>query len=104
MVVGQKALLACFILLLTLSAPMSMADTKSYTLPEGVTAFRPGPGQDIAEANCLACHSSDYISTQPPGFGKKFWEAEITKMRKAFGAQISEEDSAAIADYLARSY
>lgn len=101
---SQRNLLAFLFSLLTLSSPLSLAASKTYTLPEGVSAFRPGPGRDIAENNCLACHSSDYISTQPPGLGKKFWEAEVTKMRKAFGAQISEADAAAIADYLAQSY
>lgn len=101
---SQRALLAYLVAMLTLAAPTALAATKTYMLPEGVTAFRPGPGKDITENNCLVCHSSDYISTQPPGLGKKFWEEEVTKMRKAFGAQISEEDAAAIADYLARSY
>lgn len=100
----QRALLACLPWVLILNAPVSLAETKTYTLPEGVSSFKPGSGKDIAENNCLACHSSDYISTQPPGLGRKFWEAEVTKMRKAFGAQISDEDSALIVDYLARSY
>lgn len=101
---SRKAFLAYLVCAPTLAAPMSLAGTITYTLPEGVSTLRPGPGKDIAENNCLACHSSDYISTQPPHLGKKFWEAEVAKMRKAFGAQISEEDSAVIADYLARSY
>lgn len=101
---SRRAFLACLVSVLPLTATISLAATKTYTLPEGVTAFRPGPGKEVAENNCLACHSSDYINTQPPGLGKKFWESEVTKMKKAFGAQISEEDAAAIADYLAQSY
>jgi sulfite dehydrogenase (cytochrome) subunit B len=99
-----RALFVCIISLVTSTAPVCLADSKTYALPEAVSTFRPGPGKDIAENNCLTCHSSDYISTQPPGLGKKFWEAEVAKMSKAFGAQISEVDAAAISDYLAHAY
>ena len=36
-----------------------------YDLPEETAELAPGPGQDVAQANCAACHSADYISTQP---------------------------------------
>jgi hypothetical protein len=36
--------------------------------------------------------------------GKAFWEAEVTKMIKAYHAPISEADAKAIADYLAKTY
>jgi hypothetical protein len=32
------------------------------------------------------------------------WTAEVTKMIKAFGAPISDDDAKAIADYLAKNY
>jgi hypothetical protein len=32
------------------------------------------------------------------------WNAEVTKMIKAFGAPISEVDAKVIADYLAKNY
>ena len=89
---------------LALGSSHLSAEPRNYQLPDGVTTFRPGPGQDVAESNCLACHSSDYISTQPPGLGKTFWQAEVTRMRKAFGAQISDDDAKTIAEYLSRSY
>ena len=53
---------------------------------------------------CKACHSADYISTQPPGKGKAFWQAEVQKMIKVYKAQIAEGDAAVIADYLAATY
>jgi mono/diheme cytochrome c family protein len=87
-----------------LPAGYTHAAPRSLDLPEPVVSFRDGAGKDIAENNCLACHSSDYISTQPPNMGKKFWAAEVSKMRKAYGAQISDEDAATITDYLARTY
>jgi mono/diheme cytochrome c family protein len=92
------------LVMLVSNAGFAHAAPRSYSLPDAVVAFREGPGKEIAENNCLACHSSDYISTQPPNLGKKFWASEVSKMRKAFGAQISDEDAAAITDYLARTY
>ena len=80
------------------------AKPRTYQLPDGVTELLPGPGQDVAENNCLACHSSDYISTQPRKLGKVFWQAEVTRMRKAFGAEITDDDAKIIVDYLSRTY
>jgi sulfite dehydrogenase (cytochrome) subunit B len=37
----------------------------SYKLPEEIAAFRPGPNLEAAQNNCTACHSADYIKTQP---------------------------------------
>ena len=44
-------------------------------LPEETAQFKPGPNLDVVQANCTACHSADYIQTQPrgPKFGKDFW-------------------------------
>jgi hypothetical protein len=76
----------------------------TYELPETTATYRPGPGLETAQNNCLTCHSFDYISTQPPNRGKAFWEAEVTKMIKAYHAPISEADAKVIVDYLASTY
>ena len=91
-------------LLLGSSAVVVLAAPITYNPPEETATFRPGPGVELAEANCAACHSADYISTQPPKRGKAFWQAEVTKMIKAYGAPIAEEDVGKIADYLASTY
>lgn len=82
------------------------AEPISYELPTETAEFKPGPGVDLAQANCAACHSADYVNTQPrgTGFGREFWQAEVTKMIKVFGAPISEEDATKIVDYLASTY
>lgn len=85
-------------------ATVSKARPLTYALPEETSTFRPGPGMDTAQNNCLTCHSADYINTQPPNRGKKFWEAEVTKMIKAYHAPVSEADAKAIVDYLAKTY
>ncbi len=66
----------------------------------------PGPGREVAEANCAACHSADYIATQPRGLANptSFWTAEVTKMQKVYGAPIEPADAAAIVAYLAATY
>jgi len=78
----------------------------AYDPPAETAAFKPGPGVEVAIANCGACHSADYVATQPHGasFGKDFWQAEVTKMIKVYGAPISEPDSKVIVDYLATTY
>jgi hypothetical protein len=35
---------------------------------------------------------------------KDFWQAEVTKMIKVYGAPIEEKDVPAIVDYLAAAY
>ncbi len=49
---------------------------------------------------------ADYINTQPrgPKFKKDFWQAEVTKMIKVYGAPIDDADAAKIVDYLAATY
>ena len=78
----------------------------NYELPEETAAFKPGPGVEVAQNNCTACHSADYIQTQPRGinFKKDFWRAEVTKMIKVYGAPIDDADASAIVDYLAATY
>ena len=94
----------CFLLS---AAPVGVrAAPVSYDLPEETAAFKPGPGVDAAEANCRACHSADYIGTQPRGeaFGKAFWQAEVAKMINVYKAPIAADDAKAIVDYLAAAY
>lgn len=85
-------------------AGLAMAQPMSYVLPEETAVFKPGPGIEAAENNCAACHSADYILTQPPKMGRPFWEAEVHKMISAYGAPIDEKDAKAIVDYLAATY
>jgi len=85
--------------------PLLAAPT-SYKVPEETAAFKPGANLDVVRNNCTACHSADYINTQPrgPRFKKDFWQAEVTKMIKVYGAPIDEADVGKIVDYLAATY
>ena len=78
----------------------------SYKLPEETAAFKPGPNLDVVQNNCTGCHSADYIQTQPRSVKSKkdFWQAEVTKMIKTYGAPIDDGDVGKIVDYLAATY
>ncbi|MEW6639125.1 MAG: cytochrome c [Pseudomonadota bacterium] len=78
----------------------------SYKLPEETATLKPGPNVEVVQNNCTACHSVDYIKTQPrgPKFKKDFWQAEVTKMIKVFGAPIDDADVSKIVDYLSQTY
>ena len=77
-----------------------------YDLPEDTAELAPGPGLDAAQANCVACHSADYIATQPRNLGDPgaFWTAEVNKMRHSYGAPVPEADVQAIVAYLVATY
>lgn len=82
------------------------AKPMSYRLPDETAALKPGPNLEVVQNNCTACHSVDYIKTQPQGpkFKKDFWQAEVTKMIKVFGAPIDDADAGKIVDYLSQNY
>jgi hypothetical protein len=76
-----------------------------YKLPEETAALKPGPNLDVAQNNCTACHSADYIKTQPIMKWKKdFWQAEVTKMIKVYGAPIEDADVPKLVEYLSTAY
>ena len=82
------------------------ASPVSYTLPDETAAFKPGPNLNVVQNNCTGCHSADYIQTQPRGekFKQDFWQAEVTKMIKLYGAPIGDADVPKIVEYLAATH
>src|SRR5262249_49910474 len=66
--------------------------------------LKKAPGLDKVEGNCSGCHSLAYIVMNSPFLNAAGWDAEVTKMIKAFGAPIDEADAKAIADYLKANY
>ena len=71
---------------------------------EKPVALKQGAGLDKVEANCAACHSLDYIQMNSPFMTPAVWDAEVTKMIKAYGAPIADDDAKAIGDYLKANY
>ncbi len=93
------------LLALAVSTPV-FAAAIAYSPPEETAKLNPGPGFETAQADCMVCHSVDYISTQPRSFAdpRAYWTAEVVKMRKAYGAPIPEADTQALVDYLVSVY
>lgn len=89
--------IATIIISLALAATTVIAAEQRIVLKEG-------PGRDKIEANCGSCHSLDYIISNSPFMARPVWDAEVTKMIKAFGAPISDADAKEIAEYLAKNY
>jgi mono/diheme cytochrome c family protein len=76
----------------------------SISLPgDAGMAFKPGTGLAAVQANCLTCHSSAYVSTQPV-LTRAQWTAEVAKMRAAYGAPIADDQVPVIVEYLTAQY
>jgi hypothetical protein len=60
----------------------------------------PGPHQDAFAFNCIACHSTRLVLTQPK-FPEKKWAEIVQKMRVTYGAQTTPPLEAQIVQYLA---
>ncbi len=85
---------------------VAQAAPRSYALPEETATLADGPHLDVVHGNCAACHSAEYITTQPRGLAnpRAFWTAEVTKMQKAYGAPVDDADVPKIVDYLVQTY
>jgi sulfite dehydrogenase (cytochrome) subunit B len=92
------ALLFSAVLFHVALAPLALAQE------EPAVKLKEAPGIDRVEANCAACHSLDYIQMNSPFPNAALWEAEVTKMIKAFGAPVSDADAVVIVDYLKKNY
>src|SRR6266581_5770608 len=66
--------------------------------------LKKAPGLEKVEANCSGCHSLDYIVMNSPFPNAGLWDAEVTKMIRAFGAPIGDDDAKVISDYLKANY
>jgi hypothetical protein len=71
----------------------------SVDLPFGDRMFPDGPGSDLVNNNCLACHSAGMVLNQP-AMSKAQWRTEVEKMRAAYKAPIDSKDVEPIANYL----
>jgi cytochrome c5 len=96
-----------FALAVTLTASAAFAadgitsfKSVNVDLPFGDRMFE-GPGADVVNNNCLACHSVGMVLTQPP-LSRQTWEAEVAKMRNVYKAPIANEDVNPIVDYLSK--
>jgi mono/diheme cytochrome c family protein len=73
--------------------------TVNVALPDSHNVFPPGEGADIANSQCMICHSAGMVTRQPP-LTYDGWKAEINKMRSAYGAPLPEDQIDSLAKYL----
>lgn len=73
-------------------------------MPPETAVYRPVdlPGYQLVQKNCIACHSAQYVLTQPPDSSRTYWLETVYKMEKKFGAPIDEKEIPAMVDYLVR--
>ena len=70
-------------------------------LPTSATVFPAGEGADIANSQCLICHSVSMVLTQP-ALTPSQWQAIINKMRTVYGAPLPAEQVDGLSAYLAQ--
>ncbi len=103
----QKTIrLALVVAALASGAALSLAAPKTITLPADGVALRPSalPGYAKAQADCVSCHSAEYMIMQPPNAGRPYWDAMTKRMKAVFKAPFDDADIPAIVDYLAATY
>ena len=102
-----KHLLAAVPAVLTLSAAaLAHAGSKSIELPpDGIQLTASSlPGYAKAQANCVACHSAEYLRYQPPTAARPYWDAMVKRMKLVFKTPIEDAGIPQIVDYLAKTY
>lgn len=83
-------------------APKAAPDFSTFVWPTETGTYKPGKGVELAQSLCITCHSTEYVSTQPP-LPRKFWEATVKKMKEKYAAPLPE-DATSLIDYLVSSY
>lgn len=78
-------------------------EKKGWKLPPETAKLQRGPGVELVTAQCVACHSLDYISTQPP-MSRAAWAGTVTKMKEKYGAPVAPERLEAVIEYLVKNY
>jgi hypothetical protein len=91
----------CVVLLPAADQAASLEELKSLNLrvPSSDRMFT-GPGADVVNNDCLACHSVDHVLYQPT-LPVKTWEEIVHKMIDAYKAPIASKDIEPIVAYLA---
>ena len=87
-------------------APAALTDDSVYQVsayPQYSPELAEGEGRAETASFCSLCHSTRYITMQPP-LPPATWEAEVTKMRKTLGAPIPDASAALIIKYLQTHY
>ena len=88
------------------SAPANYSSDAKYDIgayPSFPSELAAGDGQQETLSFCSQCHSTRYITMQPP-LPAATWEAEVNKMIKTLGAPIPDPSAKKIILYLQQNY
>ncbi len=99
----MKLTILLILLILLCITIVSAEDMKTITLPDLKIELREGEGLNKVKTLCNTCHSLDYITMQPL-FSVQQWTGIVNKMRKVFGAPISDIDAEEIIKYLSINF
>jgi mono/diheme cytochrome c family protein len=101
----MRPILICGAAAALLVGAAALAEPVTIELPFGeVPAELADPGAQVVVGNCSACHSLDYVTTQPRGKGTAFWRDSVTKMINVYHAPIAPDDAEAVAKVLAERF
>jgi len=103
---NKKMLIAIAALAVLAAAGTASAVTKAID-PAQDTVFlkaSPLPGFAKAQAQCVACHSAEYMLYQPPTAARGYWENMVKRMKAVFKAPVNDADMPEIIDYLVKTY
>jgi len=91
---------------LSIFTTLAASSPKTIDLPADGAQLRPSslPGYAKAQANCVICHSAEYMLYQPPNASRAYWEAMTKRMKTVFKAPVDDTDIPVIVDYLAATY
>ena len=104
---NSKSVIAMILVTLVVGiGARQLADAKTITLPMEGPPLKasPLPGYAKAQANCVACHSAEYMLYQPPNAPRPYWDAMVKRMQAVFKAPIASADMPLIVDYLVQTY
>jgi len=82
----------------------AIAATAPAFADESRITLKDGPNRDLVSANCVMCHSLDYIPMNSVFQDRKGWDATVNKMVKVMGAPIQQDDIPKIVEYLTSYY
>ena len=91
---------------ITQPAPLRETDGATYSVaayPLYPPELAPGPGREEVHSYCSTCHSTRYITMQPP-LPPETWAAEVNKMVKVMGQPIPDDVQPVIIKYLQTHY
>jgi mono/diheme cytochrome c family protein len=84
----------------------ALSQAKTIDLPADGMQLKASslPGYAKARANCVACHSAEYMLYQPATAPRPYWDAMVKRMKQVFKAPVDDADMPEIVDYLVKTY